>query len=48
MRRVISLYLPTWSTDLIRRRQANAPAPDETLVTVVTEGSRRLIGTVDH
>ena len=47
MRRVVSLYLPTWPTDRIRRRNG-APPPDEPLVTVKTEGSRRLIGAVDR
>ena len=47
MRRVVSLYLPTWPTDRIRRR-GGAPPPDEPLVTVATEGSRRLVGAVDR
>ncbi|NIX77018.1 DUF6504 family protein [Microvirga terricola] len=47
MRRVVSLYLPTWPTDRIRRR-LGAPLLDEPLVTVITEGSRRLIGAADH
>lgn len=47
MRRVVSLYLPTWPTDRIRRRKG-APAADEPLVTVKTEGSRRLIASVDQ
>ncbi|PVE25163.1 nucleotidyltransferase [Microvirga sp. KLBC 81] len=47
MRRVVSLYLPTWPTDRIRRRNG-APPPDEPLVTVKTEGSRRLVGAVDQ
>src|SRR3712207_3898144 len=47
MRRVVSLYLPTWPTDRNRRRHG-APPADEPLVTVRTEGSRRLVGAVDH
>jgi protein ImuB len=47
MRRVVSLYLPTWPTDRIRRRHG-APPAGEPLVTVKTEGSRRLIGAVDQ
>ena len=47
MRRVVSLYLPTWPADRIRRRRG-APPSDEPLVTVMTEGSRRLIGAVDQ
>jgi protein ImuB len=46
MRRVVSLFLPTWPTDRIRR-QFNAPPMDEPLVTVTTEGSRRIIAAVD-
>lgn len=47
MRRVVSLYLPTWPTDRIRRRNG-APPPDEPLVTVRTDGARRLVGAVDQ
>jgi protein ImuB len=47
MRRVVSLYLPTWPTDRIRRRHG-VPPPSEPLVTVTTEGARRLIGAVDQ
>jgi protein ImuB len=47
MRRVVSLYLPTWPTDRIRRRH-RAPPPGEPLVTVRKEGARRLIGAVDQ
>ncbi|QRM28065.1 DUF6504 family protein [Microvirga sp. VF16] len=47
MRRVVSLYLPTWPTDRIRRRKG-APPHGEPLVTVKTEGSRRLVASVDH
>jgi protein ImuB len=47
MRRVVSLYLPTWPTDRIRRRNG-APPHDEPLVTVKTEGSRRLVAAVDQ
>ena len=42
MRRVVSLYLPTWPTDRIRRRTGEPPR-HEPLVTVHTIGSRRLI-----
>ncbi|WP_262028558.1 Y-family DNA polymerase [Microvirga sp. Mcv34] len=45
MRRVVSLYLPTWATDRIRRR--NGAPPDKPLVTVRTEGSRRLVAAVE-
>ena len=42
MRRVVSLYLPTWPTDRIRRRTGEPPR-DEPLVTVHTVGSRRAV-----
>ncbi|MBD2749409.1 DNA polymerase Y family protein [Microvirga sp. BT688] len=42
MRRVVSLYLPTWPTDRIRRRTSGPPR-HEPLVTVHTVGSRRVV-----
>jgi protein ImuB len=42
MRRVVSLYLPTWPTDRIRRRVGKPPR-HEPLVTVHTVGSRRIV-----
>jgi protein ImuB len=42
MRRVVSLYLPTWPTDRIRRRTGEPPR-HEPLVTVHTVGSRRVV-----
>ncbi|MCB8822492.1 DNA polymerase Y family protein [Microvirga rosea] len=47
MRRVVSLYLPTWPTDRIRRKFGDPPR-DKPLVTVATEGSRRLLVGVDQ
>lgn len=41
MRRVISLYLPTWPTDRIRRRLK--PPIDKPLVTVQKTGSQRIV-----
>ncbi len=46
MRRVISLYLPTWPTDRIRRR-FGGPPPDKPLVTVGVSGARRVIAAAD-
>ncbi|HJE24389.1 MAG TPA: DNA polymerase Y family protein [Methylorubrum populi] len=46
MRRVVSLYLPSWPTDRLRRSGA-APPPDEPLVTVEQDGSRRVLAGVD-
>jgi protein ImuB len=42
MRRVVSLWLPHWPTDRIRRRYGEPPR-DEPLVTAATTGSRRTI-----
>ncbi|MBQ0822450.1 DNA polymerase Y family protein [Microvirga terrae] len=42
MRRVVSLYLPTWPTDRIRRRTGEPPR-NEPLVTVHAVGSRRVV-----
>jgi len=42
MRRVVSLYLPTWPTDRIRRKFGDPPR-EKPLVTVIKQGSRRLI-----
>lgn len=47
MRRVVSLYLPTWPTDRIRRRFGNPPV-DKPLVTVSTIGARRIIASACH
>ena len=42
MRRVVSLFLPTWPTDRIRRRSGTPPL-GEPLVTAATDGSRRVV-----
>jgi protein ImuB len=42
MRRVISLFLPTWPTDRIRRKFGDPPR-EKPLVTVIKQGSRRLV-----
>lgn len=48
MRRVVSLYLPLWPTDRIRKRLGkNAPAPDMPLALVGREGRRRSVLSVD-
>ncbi|WP_037517717.1 Y-family DNA polymerase [Sphingopyxis sp. LC81] len=44
MRQVISLFLPTWPTDRLRRRLgSSAPPPDAPLVLAAMEGQRRLL-----
>ncbi|MFS0850089.1 DUF6504 family protein [Novosphingobium panipatense] len=52
MRRVVSLYLPTWATDRIRRRAGRPPegepAPlDAPLVTALPDHGRRVLADVD-
>jgi protein ImuB len=47
MRRVVSLFLPTWPTDRIRKAAKDAPPQDEPLVTAMREGSRRVVAAVD-
>jgi protein ImuB len=47
MRRVISLFLPTFATDRLRReRPADAP-PEAPLVTATREGQRRILAAAD-
>ncbi|HEY0421055.1 MAG TPA: DNA polymerase Y family protein, partial [Acetobacteraceae bacterium] len=49
MRRVISVFLPTWPTDLLRR-QSNAIAlpPDRPVVTATHDGRRQTVAAADH
>jgi protein ImuB len=42
MRRVVSLFLPTWPTDRIRRKFGDPPR-EKPLVSVIKQGSRRLV-----
>jgi protein ImuB len=46
MRRVVSVWLPTWPTDRLRRTP-DAPSPDSPLVVAERQGSRRLVYAVD-
>src|SRR4051812_32435904 len=48
MRRVISLYLPRWPSDRLRRKSRSAPTRDKPLVTAVMQGPRRLLVSVDE
>ena len=44
MRRVVSLFLPTWSTDRVRRQLGVAAPPAEApIVLVGREGRRRVV-----
>ncbi|WP_461657409.1 DUF6504 family protein [Methylorubrum aminovorans] len=47
MRRVVSLYLPAWPTDRLRRSGSHAAPPDEPLVTVAQDGARRVLAGLD-
>jgi protein ImuB len=46
MRRVVSVWLPTWPTDRLRRT-SDAPSPDKPLVVAERQGSRRLVFAAD-
>ena len=48
MRRVVSLYLPAWATDRVRRNNKSAPPRDVPMVTVMQDGNRRVIAAVDE
>ncbi|MGJ4859545.1 DUF6504 family protein [Labrys sp. La1] len=48
MSRVVSLFLPTWSTDRLRRKAGEAaPPPEAPLVLIGREGSRRIVVAAD-
>src|SRR5450755_4470540 len=44
MRRVVSLWLPTWPTDRLRKQDA---LPDGAAVTAMHDGRKRVIAAVD-
>jgi protein ImuB len=48
MRRVVSLYLPTWPTDRLRRRLgADAPSPETPVVLIGRVGRKRVVAAAD-
>src|SRR5262245_15987168 len=47
MRRVISLYLPRWPSDLLRKSASSAPPRDKPLVIAAMEGQRRVLASID-
>jgi protein ImuB len=47
MRRVISLFLPRWPSDRLRRVSGDAPARDKPVVTALMQGQRRVLASVD-
>jgi protein ImuB len=49
MRRVISVFLPAWPTDRLRRHpNAAVPPPDRPLVTVLHDGRRQVVAAADR
>lgn len=48
MRRVVSLFLPTWATDRLRRRNGGLPPPGVPLISALQSGNQRLIASVDE
>ena len=49
MPRVVSLFLPSWSTDRLRRKLGDvSPPPDRPLVLVGRQGNRRLVAATDR
>ena len=48
MRRVISLFLPTWATDRVRRKSDGAPPREHPVVTVLQDGNRRVVVSADE
>src|SRR5437016_4868204 len=48
MPRVVSLFLPTWATDRVRRTlRSAAPPPEAPLVLIGREGQRRVVLATD-
>jgi protein ImuB len=48
MRRVVSLYLPTWPTDRFRKSFSGAPSRKAPLVIASRQGSRRIVSSLDE
>ena len=48
MRRVISLFLPRWPSDRLRRKSKDLPSRDKPLVTAIMQGPRRVLASVDE
>jgi protein ImuB len=48
MRRVVSLFLPSWATDRLRRRNGGLPQPEVPLITAMQDGNQRVIAAVDE
>ena len=49
MRKVVSLSLPSWPTDRLRRQAGEAALPSgEPLVTFIRQGQRRIVAAADR
>jgi hypothetical protein len=48
MRRVVSLFLPAWATDRLRRRNGGLPRVEVPLITAMQDGNQRVIAAVDE
>jgi protein ImuB len=48
MRRVVSLFLPRWPTDRLRRKNPDLSGQDRPLVTVAAQGQRRVLASIDE
>jgi protein ImuB len=48
MRRVVSLFLPHWATDRLRRQNGGLPLPEVPLITATPDGNQRVIAAVDQ
>lgn len=49
MRRVVSLFLPTWSTDRVRRKTGKPPEGEQApLITALPDHGRRVVAAVDE
>jgi protein ImuB len=47
MRRVVSLFLQSWATDRLRRRNGGLPPPEVPLITAIQNSNQRVIASVD-
>src|ERR1700730_3995729 len=48
MRRVVLLFLPSWATNRLRRRNGGLSEPEVPLITAMQDGDQRLIASVDE
>ena len=48
MRRVVLLFLSSWATNRLRRRNGGLPQPEVPLITAMQDGNQRVIASVDE